>query len=142
MNFGRETILAAVAGFALGLVAAWTIWNFPQIVSKKETLTKSFEEITSPPVKKIFNLALSQPEDELLLDTAETTVSGKTEKAALVIVSGPLTDEVVEASQDGTFSLKVDLEEGVNEIMVTAYPADGSEEMTESRTVTYTKAEL
>lgn len=138
MNLGRETILAGVAGFALGLLAAWAVWFIPQITSKKELPTVR-EEVTPSPVG--FTLTLTQPEDEAILATASTQVLGKTVGGATVVISGPLGDEVVEATADGTFSTTVSLEEGVNEIVVTAY-GKGGEEKIETRTVTYTKEEF
>lgn len=140
MNLGKETIIAAVVGFAVGLAAAWAVWQIPQLLPKKEAPT-TFEE-TAPETTSAFTLTLNQPEDEAILDTAEASVSGKTEKGATVVVNGPLTDEVVEAGDDGSFSTTVKLEEGANEIVVTAYPAGEGEERSVTRTVSYTKEEI
>lgn len=138
MNLGRETILAGVVGFALGLLAAWAVWSIPQIIPKKPQLPPVAEEVTAP---KEFILTLTQPTDEAILETPQASVSGKTEAGATVVISGPAGDEVVEATGDGTFSTTVTLEEGANEIVVTAY-GPNDEEKTETRTVTYTKEEF
>jgi hypothetical protein len=139
MNLGRETILAGVVGFALGLLAAWAVWSIPQIIPKKEELPPPVsEEVTAP---KEFTLTLSEPLDEAILETPEASVAGKTEAGATVVVAGPLGEEVVEATADGTFSTTVSLEEGVNEIVVTAY-GKNDQEVIETRTVSYTKEEF
>ena len=141
MNLGRETILAGVVGFALGLLAAWAVWSIPQILPKRETPPPVSEEAIAP--EETFGLSLTQPEDEAIFDTASATVSGKTEAEATVIINGPLGEEVVETTSEGTFSTTVTLEEGANEIVVTAYPPTGEgEEQTETRTVFFTKEEF
>ncbi len=139
MNFGRETILAGVAGFALGLLAAWAVWSLPQFLPQKKAPVAV--ESPAPNLAEAFSLSLNQPEDGSLTETAEVTVSGKTQAGATVVINGPLTDEVVEAGNDGSFSSKLTLEEGANEINVTAYATDGSEK-TETRTVNYTKEQF
>lgn len=137
MNLSRETILAGVAGFALGLLAAWAVWSIPRVLPKKE-LPPPVQEVTVP---EEFTLTLSEPLDEAILETPEASVAGKTEAGATVVISGPLGDEVIEATGDGTFSTSLTLEEGVNEIVVTAY-GKNDEEKTETRIVTFTKEEF
>ncbi|MBI5464981.1 hypothetical protein HY946_00015 [Candidatus Gottesmanbacteria bacterium] len=139
MTLNRETILAGIAGFALGLLAAWAVWSIPQITSKRQ-LPPFVQEAASPtPIG--FTLTLTQPEDEAILETPEASVAGKTEAGATVVVAGPFGEEVVEATADGTFSTTVALEEGVNEIVITAY-GKNDQEKTETRTVSYTKEEF
>lgn len=146
MNLGRETILAGVVGFAVGLLAAWAVWSIPQIAPKreKEIQPVTVQEETTPKPAETLTLALTQPEDETISTNDEVQVSGKTAAGATVIVSGPLAEEVIEARSDGTFSTTVSLEEGANEIVVTAYPPAGElgEEKTETRTVNFTKEEF
>lgn len=145
MNLGKETILAGVAGFALGLLAAWAVWSLPQFLPKKQEPTTITEETTPPaeePKAEAFSLTLTQPENEAISSTDKVTVSGKTAKDATIVLNGPLGDEVLEASANGTFTVSLGLEEGANEINVTAYSADGGQEQTETRTVNYTKEEF
>ncbi len=139
MNFGRETIMAGVAGFVVGLLAAWAVWSLPQILPQKKAPVAV--ESPAPNIAEAFSLTLSQPEDGSLIDTDEVNISGKTQAGATVVINGPLADEVIEATSDGSFSSKLTLEEGANEINVTAYATDGSEK-TETRTVNYTKEEF
>lgn len=139
MSLGRETILAGVAGFALGLLSAWAVLSISQIVPQKQELPPVVQKEAPP---KEFTLTLTSPADEAVLETPQVSVAGKTEGGATVVVAGPLGEEVVEATADGTFTTTVALEEGVNEIVVTAYPPAGGEEKTETRTVNYTKEEF
>lgn len=142
MNLGKETILAAVAGFALGLLAAWLVWTLPQNLGKKQAPTTLSEESTAPPASETFTLQVSEPENEAISQTATIKVAGKTLSGAAVIVSGPLGDEVIEATADGKFTTNVNLEEGANEINITAYASGSGEEKSEARTVNYTKEEF
>lgn len=145
MNLGRETILAAVVGFLVGLLAAWAVWNIPQLVSKKETPPSVQEQETlTTPQETTFTLNLTQPDDGTILNEAEATIAGQTETGATVVINSPLEDKVIEATEEGKFSATLGLEEGVNEIVVTAYSPSGKagEEKTETRTVTYTKEEF
>ncbi len=140
MNFGRETILAGIAGFALGLGAAWAVWNLPELLPQKNTST-TVEQSPTPSLAEGFSLSINQPEDGSLSDTGEVTVSGKTQAGATVVVNGPSADDVLEASSDGSFKTTVALDEGANEIDITAYASDGTEK-SETRTVNYTKEEF
>lgn len=143
MNLSRETILAAVAGLGVGLLAAWAVWSLPNVLPQKKAPTEITEkEIpASETVAEAFNLTLSQPENDALVETNQVTVTGKTSKGTTVVVNGPLKDEIVTARNDGSFSVTMTLEEGVNEIIVTAYDKTGTEK-SETRTVNYTKEQF
>ncbi len=142
MNLGRETILAAVAGLGVGLLAAWAVWNLPNFLPQKAPTEITEKEIpASENLAEAFNLTLSQPENDALVETNQVTVTGKTSKGATVVVNGPLKDEIVTAGNDGSFSVAITIEEGANEIIVTAYDTTGTEK-SETRTVNYTKEQI
>lgn len=145
MNLGRETILASLVGFAVGLLAAWAVWRIPQLPSSQPLPSPPKEEVAPKAEEAIptseFSLELTQPEEGAILSSKVATVAGKTKAGATVVVSGPLKDEVFEATGDGTFSVSLDLTEGANEIVVTAYSQEGLEK-TETRTVASTSEEF
>lgn len=138
MNLSRETIFAILAGLVLGTLAAFGAWRISQ---KKEINLPLVQQEPSIPPKTPFTLTLSQPENEAFLNKPEALVSGKTQGGIKIIINGPSDDQVLTASNDGSFSAKVNLEEGQNEIVVTALTGDGLEK-SEIRTVTYTKEEF
>ncbi len=143
MSLGRETIFAAIAGFALGLVAAWGVLSLPQLLQKKTSTTSNIEALkpglnTEAPVQI---LSLNSPEDESISQTNQVNISGKAFSGSTIVIDGPLADKVLEAPSDGNFSATLDLEEGANEIQITAYAPNGSEK-TEVRTVNYTKEDF
>lgn len=138
MNLSKETIFAILAGLALGTLAAFGAWKISQ---KKEVSLPVIQQEASLPPKATLALTLTQPENEALLDKPELLVSGKSQSGVQVIINGPDDDQALTASADGSFSTKVNLEEGTNEIVVTALTIDGLEK-SETRTVTYTKEEF
>ena len=138
MNLSKETIIAILAGLALGTLAAFGAWKISQ---KKEVSLPVIQQEASLPPKTTFILTLTQPENDALLDKPEASISGKTQSKAQIIINGPLDDQVLKASGDGSFTAKVNLDEGQNEIVITALNSDGSEK-SETRTVTYTKEEF
>lgn len=138
MNLSKETIFAITAGLILGVLAALGAWKISQ---KKEINLPLIQQEPSIPTKLPFTLTLTQPENDALLEKPEASVSGKTQSNTQVIINGPLDDQVIKSSNDGSFSAKVSLDEGANQIVVTALNSDGSEK-SETRTVTYTKEEF
>jgi hypothetical protein len=48
----------------------------------------------------------------------EITISGKTKSDALIAISSPLDEKITTAASDGTFSERVKLDEGSNEILI------------------------
>ncbi|MFH0863939.1 MAG: hypothetical protein V1858_02550 [Candidatus Gottesmanbacteria bacterium] len=144
MNLGKETIFAAIVGFAIGIVAAWAILGLPQFLPKKETTittTNEFKQTQPSPTPQISLLTLTAPENDIIVQTPRVDISGKTSIGSTVVINGPLADEVIEATGDGSFVVSLDLEEGSNDIQVTAYGVNGSEK-TETRMVNYTKEEF
>lgn len=138
MNLSKETVFAIIAGLLLGVLAAFGAWKITQ---KKEVSLPLIQQEASLPPKAAFTLTLAQPENEALLDKPEASVSGQTQAGVQIIINGPTDDQVLTASADGSFSAKVALDEGLNEIVLTALTGDGLEK-SETRTVTYTKEEF
>ena len=142
MNLGKETILVGIAGFALGLVAAWAVWTLPQIVSKKGSSVIMKQPVASSLPSTSFFMQVDKPANDSISSTNQLTVSGKTSTGATIVVSSINDDQVIEASGDGQFSLPVNLEEGSNEIVITAYSPSGNEEKNDTRIVNYTAEEF
>lgn len=138
MNLSKETIFAILAGLALGTLTALGAWKITQ---KKEITLPSIQQKASLPPKPTLTMTLTQPENEALFSKPEASVSGQTQAGTQIIINGPGDDQALMASSDGSFSAKVNLEEGQNEIVVTALTVDGLEK-SETRTVTYTKEEF
>lgn len=132
----KETILAIIAGFAIGLLAAWGLWKSSQKPTVKETAVTAPTQ--TPALKPTFSLNLTSPENEFLATEAVLTVSGKTTEPATVVITNSVEEKVSTTKEDGSFTTTLNLQEGTDEIAVTAYNQK-NEEITEIRTVNYTK---
>lgn len=102
---------------------------------------KPFEAgpVTSKP--KSFTLDLDQPSDDTLNFSSQILLSGKTGPNLEVLISTESFNQVIKSKRDGTFSLTLDLNEGVNNITVTAFDPTGDSRFAE-RTVYFSKKKL
>ena len=145
MKIDKDVILAIVIGVLVGGVTAFFVFFLPKFLPKSPSQTENAETVreeqsTSSPVSSSF-LTLENPQNEAIFSEDEITVSGKTTPKALVIIISPTDEETIEADDKGGFEAKIALEEGANEISVTAYNEDDQEE-TESITVYYSEEEI
>lgn len=143
MKLERDVVIAIIIGVLIGTLAAFIIFFlpkfFPKPTPKLKEVTKREEQPTPPSITSAL-LTLESPQDEAVFSEDEIWVSGKTKPGALVVITTPLDETVLEADNKGGFEGKVSLEEGANEINVTAYQEENEE--TKSLTVYYTKEEI
>lgn len=130
--------MAIGMGIIFGFAVAVFIWKSSFFTPKKEPEPQPKTVISPAPV---FSLTLNSPKNELFTTEKEATVAGRAQGASLVIISGNSEDQVTETLEDGAFEAIISLEEGPNEIQVTAY-GPKSEEVSEFRIVNYSKEEL
>lgn len=148
MKIDKDVILAIVIGVLVGGVTAFFVFFLPKFLPKSPSQTENAETVreeeeeeeASSPVSSSF-LTLENPQNEAIFSEDEITVSGKTTPKALVVIISPTDEETIEADDKGGFEAKIALEEGANEISVTAYNEDDQEE-TESITVYYSEEEI
>jgi hypothetical protein len=92
------------------------------------------------PGKSTIFLNITQPEDESIVDTPQIVVSGVTEPAAVVSISGNSGEPVLaEVDAEGKFSIIVTLQEGLNSIEVVVSNSEGNQN-SQILTITYTPA--
>ena len=85
-------------------------------------------------------LEILLPQDQELVMNPEINISGRAKGKQTILVITSSFEDVVVASDDGTFTSKVKLEEGANEIKVFALSDDVVEE--KSIIVNYSKEEI
>lgn len=141
----REAVIVGLFGLGLGLLAAWGIWTFrgkaaprPAEITGPTTATTT---LTPQPTIPAAALTLTLPEDQSATGEQVATVSGKTASGSQIVISSPVEDKVVTADTQGNFQSQINLEEGENEIIVTAYLPNGKTEQV-TRTVVYSKETL
>ena len=145
MKVDKDIILAIIIGIFVGGLTAFSVFFLPKFLSKTPSQTENVETVMEEepapsPISSSF-LTLENPQNEAIFSEDEITVSGKTTPNALVVIISPTDEETIEADDKGNFEAKILLEEGDNEISITAYTKD-DEEQTESITVYYSEEEI
>ena len=72
-------------------------------------------------------LTINSPEDEAVLDTRTIEIKGKTFAENTVVVSTNSEDVVGKPAQDGSFSITVTIDAGVNKIITRSISPEGNE---------------
>lgn len=99
----------------------------------------SLGPVTSKP--KSFTLDLDQPAQDSLVFNKEILLSGKTGPNMEVLISSNSTNQVIKSKTNGTFSLTLELEEGINQIKVVVFDTTG-DFREEERTVYHSKEKI
>lgn len=92
-------------------------------------------KVSPTPSSSVF-LTIETPKDEEVFDKKVIAVNGKTEPGAIIIVSTHVSDEVIEPASNGSFSTTITIEDGQNQLEITAIAPNGQETKI-TRTVTY-----
>lgn len=133
----KDTVVASVIGFGLGLVAAIALWVVPRVLPKHapapQTANTTQEENVAGKTDEEFTI--TAPQDGEITNAKTIKIEGQTAAAALVIVSTASSSAAISPTSDGTFSASLDLSEGSNEVAVTSLVA--GEEKTKNITVYY-----
>ena len=145
----KEVIIAVVLGFALGLIITIGIWSANKAMKTQEettdidgiqpTVTTSLGNPDS--TKTGLSLAISKPEDETIINTEKTTVSGTTEPNTQIAIITETGEYILESDEKGIFAQEISLASGTNEIMVTAF-TDTGEEISKTINVVYSTSEF
>lgn len=133
----EKVVLSAVAILAGLLVAgvAFYLYQSTKTINPGGNKSISITPPTPTPATSSF-LHIDSPQDEVVVDKKLITVSGTTNKDAVVVISTPLGDEVVTPSRNGTFTTTINIDDDENFVEITAILPNGLEQK-EVRTVTY-----
>lgn len=135
----KEITIAIVAGVLFGLVIAFAVWRtnnaFTESVPSSETAQASLSDNDDAEQNESFSIALLTPEDNHVVLELPLTITGVTRHNAWITVSTEGDDYVAQADNAGEFSLDVDLNAGINKILITAI--DGKETTEKQVNVVY-----
>lgn len=95
--------------------------------------------VTVPP--KSLRIDLERPDDNSLSFDQSIIVSGRTGPNLDVLVTSDSSDLVIKSKPDGNFSAIINLDEGVNNITVSAFDTTGDNRSVQ-RTVYYSKEKI
>lgn len=127
----KDTVVASVIGFGLGLVAAIALWVVPRVLPK--TLPSSSPALVAE--KKVEGVTDQKTSDDMTISTPtegeiftanSIKVQGKTSATSLVVITTANSNEVLTPKSDGSFEASVNLIEGNNQILVASH--QGAEE--------------
>jgi hypothetical protein len=127
----KDTVVASVIGFGLGLVAAIVLWVVPRILPKTTSQTAKTENQAvaqvSPKSAVLGAFTIANPQDGEISKNKTIKIEGAAPKASVVIVSTASGSAAIAPKNDGSFSTNLDLNEGVNEVIITSLNPDKEE---------------
>lgn len=107
--------------------------------NKHSQLSPTDNPITSAP--NILTLQLQSPEDNLLTFQSSIVVSGQTAPNTTVLISTNKNNKVLSSEFDGSFSTVIQLDEGVNSLIIAAVSKSGDQKSIE-QTIFYSKEKI
>lgn len=141
----KDILIALSVGVFVGAVAALVFINLPNILNKTikplNTLPSTNGLTTNNQITKPDELTIESPADNLVSDSKNLNVEGKTTINNVVLIETDFDNKISIASGGGSFKFPVTLSEGVNKIYVTSYNNSG-EGITKSLNVFYTSEKI
>lgn len=122
----KETLIAIIFGVGLGVILAVIFI----MQSKENQLTKAkpinnLSKTVTPKLKMITTptLEISEPADNLIVDSNSIAIKGRANKNALIVINSPIKDLVFKNEKE-EFKVNFPLALGENVIQLTVYPDD------------------
>ena len=126
----KDFIIALGLGFGIGLIIAVSVIYAPQILSFRPSLsflnknnkTASEKLITiSPTSSQTKGLEIQSPKSDSIITEDSVEIKGTADPKSIVVISTKEEEKIATASNNGNFSIKIDLQEGQNLIYITSY---------------------
>jgi len=146
----RDALLASLIGFGIGLlitgillVGPNLIRGFPRITLPKIAFLQKQTVHTTPtpsPTPPPVSFTITSPLTEAIVATSDLLVSGTAAPSSIVVVAGPLDEDVMTVKDDGKYAGKISLVEGKNDVTVTSFT--NGKGTVQTVTVFYTKENL
>ncbi len=134
-----EKVVLSFVAVLVGLLVAGVAFFLYQSTKTLSPNQIKGVSVTSPsPTPKLSTfLTVDSPQDESVVTSKTITISGKTTGDATILLSTPTTDTIVTpVASTGTYSTNATLQDGENEITLTAIAPNG-DEIKKQFTVTY-----
>lgn len=123
----REKIITIVIGLAVGIGLAASYFAAMKFLPQ---LSQKRADIIVPPAPQkaaqtagaaTFDLTISQPDDYSFVTEPSLTIVGKTLPQLALVIFANAEEKIATSDAAGNFSTSIKLEEGENEISVTAF---------------------
>jgi hypothetical protein len=122
----KELLFAIIAGGILGLIIAFGIWRVNLSVKSttpQGNLNQAQTEKT--PTPGAFTISLANWENNDVATQSSIIITGQTQAKSLVTFSTDENDYLTQANDLGTFSEKISLLGGINQILISAFNPSG-----------------
>lgn len=139
-----ERIILSIIAIVIGLTVAagaFYLYQTTKTIPEENNKPPFTTSQPTPTSSSSLFLTVDQPKDEAVFDKKTITISGKTDKDAIVIISTNANDEVVTPAGNGDFSTTSTIENGQNQITIIAVAPNGEEQKI-VRTVTFSTEEF
>lgn len=138
----KEVLIAIIIGFGLGLVITFGIWTANKALKETVPTTTPTEEVeVTPTPTPTLELVITSPENNTISEEEIIEVSGQTVPRAIIAITYPEGEKLLEADEDGSFSTEISLIGGDNLIEISAFNDEG-DEATKTLTVVYSTADI
>lgn len=118
----REKIITIVIGLTVGILAAGTYFALAKFIPSRKKTTPNIvaQPLLSRSQTAAASLTLDKPEDNLVASKSAVIISGKVNPQAKIIIFSNAEEKIASPEASGKFGTEIKLEEGENEISVTA----------------------
>lgn len=143
----KEVIWVIVTAFGLGLIITYGVLTARKALEKQKQAPPSevTEEVSPAPTSEStlppLSLTIYQPEDEAVVDEPTILLKGKTASNAVIAILTEEDELILEADDEGNFETEIDLVDGVNEIIISAFDEEANE-VSQTLNLVYTEAEI
>jgi hypothetical protein len=139
----KEVIIAIVSGLILGLIITFGIYTANRSLSQQKAKEAQSETPVSPSptTTQQKTLTIVTPEPNDLVNQSELTVSGVAWPEAVIAIISETNESLIQADEEGVFSLKLELVKGFNELKIIATDESG-ETQSQNLIVTYSTSEI
>lgn len=137
----KEVLIAIILGFIVGLFISYGIYTANRAVKKAETSQPPSETAPLPSPTPDSSFVINEPENNIVTDENEATVSGQAEPNVTVAILAEKQEELLVTDNQGYFSTQIDLISGLNEIEVVVISKAG-EKQEKKLNVVYSTAKI
>ena len=136
----KDAVAAAGVGFMLGLIVAVLLWIGPRFITSQnqQQISLNSQNQTTQAAK----ITLSSPTAEEVVKNKVIKVEGTAPANDLIVVTSPVQEAITQTAQNGSFGTSITLEEGENELTITAYTQEGIVDDNHIISVVYTSENL
>lgn len=137
----KEIIFAIFLGLSLGLIITYGVYRAKTTLQQPVSNNEEIKPDATPIASAESTLSITSPEDEIITDNQQLTITGTTTPNSFVVIFVNDNDTITTSDGTGNFSIEAELETGSNIILIHSLDEDGDSTIQE-RTVIYSTIKL